>query len=371
MGLRVLAVMALALGVATPARAQLRTSLDVGAASVTYDGDYRSSAMSLTPTLELSRARTSVLATGSLSRFEAGGHSISGVVGASLLTSGSSRVRGELGLVAGGSTPDEGFSTTRFLGQLRLHVLHGDGGMWLGVNGGQAGIAGTYRGVRAGEAGGWWRAGTLLLTAALEPASVGDSGWVDVRANVRWERGPLEVGAAAGVRSGAFTSERRWQAIDATWWIGRFVALTAAGGSYLADPMQSTPGGRYVSVGVRLSRHGPQAQAIAELRRAARAPLLARPVADAMEVRAGAGARRVVVITAPGARTVELMGDFTEWRILSLASAREGRWEIALPIDAGTHRFNVRVYGGAWGAPRGVTTITDDFEGVVGILTVK
>ena len=327
--------------------------------------------MSLTPTLELARARTSLLATGSFSRFETGGHSTSGVVGASVLTGSASRVRGELAVVAGGSVPDEGFGTARYLGQARLHLLGARAGAWLGASGGQAGIDGAFQGVRAGEAGAWWRTGALLLAAALEPAALGDSSWVDARASLRWERGPLELEGGAGVRSGAFTSASTWQAVDATWWIGRFIALNAAAGSYLADPMQSAPGGRYVSVGIRLARHGPEAQAIADLRRSTRAPLLARPVADGLEIRPAAGARRIVVIMAPGARAVELMGDFTEWRTVSLARMREGRWEVTLPIEPGTHRFNVRVDGGAWGAPRGVTTITDDFEGVVGILTVK
>ena len=356
---------------AAPAHAQLETSLDVGAASVTYQGGYRTSAMSVTPTLSLISGRASVLATGSLSRFETGGHLASGMLGGSVLSSTTSPLRGEIAVVAGGSAPGEGSRTDRWSGQLRLHLLSHDRGLWLGGGAGQAGITGARHGTMSAEAGGWWRARALLFIAAVEPARVGDSSWVDARGGARWDRGALALGATAGVRSGADFGARSWQSVDATWWLNRFVAFNAAAGSYLADPMQLAPGGRFLTIGLRVATHRAHPDVLAELRRSGRRPLLATPVADGIEIRAVSDGRRLVVIQAPVARTVELMGDFTEWQPVSLVRARDGRWTLSLPIAAGTHRFNIRVDGGDWSVPRGVTTITDDFEGVVGIISVK
>jgi len=41
-----------------------------------------------------------------------------------------------------------------------------------------------------------------------------------------------------------------------------------------------------------------------------------------------------------------------------------------LPLERGTHQFNVRVDGGSWGVPPGIGTAPDDFGGVVGLLVI-
>ena len=46
-------------------------------------------------------------------------------------------------------------------------------------------------------------------------------------------------------------------------------------------------------------------------------------------------------------------------------------WSATLPIAAGTYQMNVRIDGGAWLAPPGLMTSTDEFAGVVGILIVE
>jgi 1,4-alpha-glucan branching enzyme len=83
------------------------------------------------------------------------------------------------------------------------------------------------------------------------------------------------------------------------------------------------------------------------------------------------GARRLLRLYAPGAKRVEIMGEFTSWTPVSL-QAKEGKgpeWTVALVIPAGVYRMNVRIDGGAWSVPIGVPAIADDF-GPVGILRV-
>jgi hypothetical protein len=60
---------------------------------------------------------------------------------------------------------------------------------------------------------------------------------------------------------------------------------------------------------------------------------------------------------------VEIMGDFTSWQPVRLARQGDGWWTASLPIPRGTHQMNVRVDGGAWGVPPGLTTVKDEFGG--------
>ena len=73
----------------------------------------------------------------------------------------------------------------------------------------------------------------------------------------------------------------------------------------------------------------------------------------------------------PGARKVELMGDFTDWQPIEMKRVGVDRWEVRVPLRAGAHRLNIRIDDGEWGVPPGVTAITDDFSGVVGVLIVQ
>jgi len=42
-----------------------------------------------------------------------------------------------------------------------------------------------------------------------------------------------------------------------------------------------------------------------------------------------------------------------------------------MPIARGTHQINLRVNGGRWIVPPGLTPITDEFGGAVGLLIVE
>ena len=59
------------------------------------------------------------------------------------------------------------------------------------------------------------------------------------------------------------------------------------------------------------------------------------------------------MVRAPGARRVEVKGDFTDWQPLALTASGDGRYRYALGLPPGMHRFNLRVDGGEWGVPGG------------------
>jgi hypothetical protein len=78
-----------------------------------------------------------------------------------------------------------------------------------------------------------------------------------------------------------------------------------------------------------------------------------------------------IVLRSPGARTVELSGDFNQWKAVSLSQTSPDVWEITLPLAAGTHRVNVRINGDSWTAPPGLPSVDDEFSGRVGLLIVR
>jgi 1,4-alpha-glucan branching enzyme len=76
-------------------------------------------------------------------------------------------------------------------------------------------------------------------------------------------------------------------------------------------------------------------------------------------------------LTAARARRVDVSGDFTAWKPLALSRGIDGQWTLLVALAPGTHRLNVRLDDGSWIAPPGLTTMSDDFAGEVGVLVIE
>jgi hypothetical protein len=83
----------------------------------------------------------------------------------------------------------------------------------------------------------------------------------------------------------------------------------------------------------------------------------------------GLDSTRVVRVRAPGARRVELMGDFTEWEPIELVPS-DGEFSRTVALSSGTHRVVVRIDGGPWVPAANTPAVDDDFGGRVGLLVV-
>ena len=81
--------------------------------------------------------------------------------------------------------------------------------------------------------------------------------------------------------------------------------------------------------------------------------------------------RVVLLIDAPRAESVELMGDATEWMVTQMQRAANGRWRAELKLAPGMHRITVRADGGAWIAPPGLPMGSDDYGSPVGMIAVR
>ena len=101
-----------------------------------------------------------------------------------------------------------------------------------------------------------------------------------------------------------------------------------------------------------------------------RLPRGVRPTAAAFQVDDDRGGRRLRV-RVPGARSVELAGDFTNWQPVALRQGDTDEWEVTLPITPGVHRVAIRIDGDSWTTPPGVAAVADEFQGTVGVIVVR
>lgn len=385
---------------AAPVR--LTASLDGGYSRVHFEDYLASGVTSLAPMVRLDMPNAVVQARGSFARFESGNHNTQGSVAGGLFSPSVGGVRGELGgLVSLGYHESIGHSGTA-QAIMRVHLGGQDMGAWGSVGAGWSALGGGIgEDVLFGDMGGWWRSGDLRMTGVVRFAGVDAVVYSDIDGAVRWARRRLELGLEGGVRSGVFESlERRtgtqvdagaWAAGEAVFWLHDRLAIVAAAGRFLADPAANTIGGRYASLALRVANRPAMRAELPRVlipRRAAR-PLAAADAAtngadgsaaahaagsngatERLEIREAAGNALVLRLTLPGADSVELMGDFTDWEPLSLSRVAPGVWEIGLVLDAGVHRVNVRTNGGDWRVPPALTAVSDGFGGRVGLLVV-
>jgi 1,4-alpha-glucan branching enzyme len=78
-----------------------------------------------------------------------------------------------------------------------------------------------------------------------------------------------------------------------------------------------------------------------------------------------------LVLRAPDARVVEVAGDWTDWRPVPAARARDGRWWVDVRLARGDYRYAFRVDRSRWRVPDDVQTVDDGFGGRSAVLVVR
>ncbi len=375
---RGLAPLALALACAgawtRPARAQVDLTLDAAGSFVKYEGFLASGAATVTPSLTWRTARSTLAARGTFLMFESGNTSFQGLVSASTFTGPAGPLRLEAGAEAGASAYAALAHFSHALARVRLHALGGHWGIWGGPLAGGISDEGTGHAL-TGLAAGWWgRLGDGRLDLTWTRVAVGDTAYGDLEARAEWHQGALDAEASLGRRtaSGGGPSGTYGDGSLALR-IGARTSLVAAAGRYPSDPVSGSIAGRFVTAGFRVAL-GPAART-APLRtsepavsgRPAPGPAPLDGVRADLEERSG---RTWLVVRADGARGVEVMGDFTDWRPVALEPAGPGRFRCALDLATGLYRFNVRRDGGSWGVPEGLGAVADEFGGGVAVLTI-
>ena len=188
-------------------------------------------------------------------------------------------------------------------------------------------------------------------------------GWNDAEFSLNWGVGRLALRGSLGAR--VLTRRQpneMWGQVQGTYALASDIALIASGGVHPSSVAYGVSRARFMQLGVRIA---PSALL------KPRVPLGVRPAAVAFEVSDVAQGQRTLRIRVPSARTVELSGDFTGWKPITLRRGDDERWEATLPIAPGMHRIAIRVDGESWAPPPGVSTVSDEFQGTVGVIVVK
>jgi len=276
---------------------------------------------------------------------------------------------GELFGVAGTSLR----SAVAATGAARVIRLVGHGGLWAR---GAASMARREAGglpAQAMEAGAWWswprmrwsatvldqRARAQLFAGPLRNVLVGTLPvrYQEATVGARFEGDAVALDLSAGVRRDpdALSVYEPIATATAAFWQSETRAWTISLSRVPPDWVRGADAAQWVAVGMRFYEPRPARARASRIR----------PV-----VIVGAGeSRRQVRVVAPGARTVELMADFTEWAPVTLAPAGDA-FEGSAAVSTGSHRILVRIDGGPWRPAANTPAVDDDLGGRVGLLVV-
>lgn len=363
-------------GVARGASAQATATLEAGLSRVDYDGFLPSGAASVTPSLRLERAWASLTARGTALAFESGNASMQGALAASIYAPIHRAWRAEVAGTVGGSRYEEFAEFWHALARGRVHHIASRRGAWLGGSAGRTSYGAGSSAVLSGEVGVWAQLDAIALTVAVSATQVGDTTWADAEAFARWRWRSLLIDGNAGLRTfSQGAGSGIYGELTATYALNQWLALVVGGGRYPTDPIRGSISGRYATVGLRVRLTGDAETPPERLARAAADPNAAadgnaRAVFDLSPVR-GTRATYEVIIRAPTATKVEIMGSFTDWVPIELTSDGSGNWSTRWTLAPGVHRLNVRLDGGEWITPARTTPMPDDFGGTVGVFVIR
>jgi hypothetical protein len=378
-----------------PATAQLAGTLDMGAGTYRPDRSIPGGIASIVPGLRYQNGPLEVNALGVYSDAPAGRWNFQGGTEAFVRTP----ALGFLLLEASGKAEWTSHyrvrGTTTFWGGMRAYLATGTRARaWIGRTIGRASALGARRPLRRTEVGGSATVGRVHLELTVantrvdrsymlgptepreptvdtmstypEPASQGPVdrvGLTDAVLSGRWHFRSLDLDASIGRRFSRSAPETTIWGVSASRDLSPTLAVVAAAGRAGSDPVTSVPGARYLALGLRLKVGGPLV-----------APLPARAVPDEsapFRIGPAVASGREIVIQAPAAESVELAGDFTDWKPVALRRWGEDSWRALLPVPPGLHRLAIRIDGGEWRAPPGTRAIESEFGGQVAEVVVE
>jgi hypothetical protein len=377
---------------AVPAAAQLAGTLDMGAGTYRPDRAIPGGIASIVPSLRYRSGPVELSAIGVYSDAPAGRWNFQGGTAASVRTPAFGMFQLEAMGQAEWTSHYQVRGTTLFSGGVRAYLTPGSGTRtWVGRYYGQASALGTRRPLQRSEFGGSARLGPVDLEFSVANTTVDRSlmfGPLDPRGDTlssgpplseqrrvdrialtdavlsgRWRIRSLDFDASFGRRFSRSTAETTIWGLSASRSISPSLALVAAAGRAGSDPVTSVPGARYFALGLRL-----------KVGSVAPAPLpaaAARTATAPFQIGPAVAAGREILIQAADARTVELAGDFTDWKPVALQRWGDDGWRALLPISPGLHRLAVRIDGGAWRAPAGTRPIASEFGGEVAEVVVE
>jgi len=370
------AVFACSLATLSTLAAQTGATMDLGVTDVRYDGFLPSAGASVSPEFRLERPHVLVWARGTYLQFESGRHSIQANAAGSMLSGPWRGLRAEISGRVGVSRYADFASFSHLLATPRVHLFGDREGGWVGGTAGTTWLGGADRPVTAAELGTWARRLGISWLISATNTHVGDTVYTDFQGAAHARRGRFAFDGSVGVRTwskggghGVYGEASGGVALNP------WLSIIASGGRYPTDPTSGSISGRYFGIAFRMTAL-PRRQPLAAPLRPAHASHHSAPdsadppVAASVELRDCHCAGMVLVVHAPGATLVEVTGDFSNWEPVTLTPADAGAWTAVLSLSHGSYRFNVRIDGGDWIVPEGVSRLADEFGGDVGLLRV-
>lgn len=207
----------------------------------------------------------------------------------------------------------------------------------------------------------WWRLGDRSRRTdwqlSIEPTRFLGAWFTDVSVGVALQRGPAVLSLSTDGRLSSVYGSTGAGSAFLQVFVRPAVSVELGGGSYLRDPYQGFPRGRFVTLGMRIGVPRPARAAIAKTL----PPLVPQRRGD----------RVVVRFRFRGARAVAIAGDWNGWQTRPLRPVGSDLWEGALTVARGLHHFNLLVNGRDWVVPNGVATVPDGLGGMVALLLVR
>ena len=369
-GLRIALVAALVLPIAvlSPVKgwAQApRWEVDVNASRIEYDSTAALDAPSISTLAEWRRPSLFGRLSGSVTGFQGAGWSAQGggdLAGWLSPFGAFNPLRFELAGAAAGSRHSSGFNSLIARADARLHVRGRSVGVWAGAS-----LASARNSFDTAFVAGlvpsawlWAQSGPIRATLSYLHTTISGDTYPEANLVVSLSGGPIDLTAYGGLRQSSFEGpgwNESWAGATAAVWVHPRAALVLSGGQYSSDVLQGLPGGRFLSVGIRLT--GRRARPI--------------PISAPVPIVYTAEAARVgsIGFEVNGARQVEIAGDWNGWQRVPLSQDATGRWIVPVDLAPGAYRFNLRVDGEGWIVPEGVPQIDDGYGGRVGLLLIS
>ena len=275
-------------------------------------------------------------------------------------------------LSAVGSTTSAGRAVTALLGARSLYDQGGYGG-WIRASGQLESRETKVFFGGSVDAASWWHFGRNQVSATLVqewtraslytgPDRYGPYATVAVHyteggVSLRSESDATAINLGAASRRDPGADHRFEQSFSgsAAYWTGQTTAIVFAIAHQLPDFVRGGDALDGVSVALRFGQASPA--------------VVRTMGSTAMVQFLGTVETRTVRIHVPEARTVEFIGDFTNWEPRSMT--RNGAaFETMMRVTSGTHRLMLRIDGGEWRPPANTPVVDDDFGGRVGLLVV-
>jgi AMP-activated protein kinase-like protein len=346
--------------IASLLHAQTRASLGVGVGTVRTETGTSFSSASLWPSLRFSSPSLVVRASGFVASLPGGTWAAQGRLNAWATTP---RLTGRWRLGA------EGIAIrTRYTGGNWTAAAHGVGELlWSSPHWGFA--------IGAGPSAGWiannpsvtalhtrarlWlrpsgRGGPTEWQFSAEPTRFFGAWFTDLEADLTVTKLPVVVTFDAESRVSSVYGSTGAGSASLQWYLAPSLSLELSGGSFLREPYQGYPRGRFLSMGLRFGE--------SRLRRSTKlAPFVPLKRGDSL----------VVQFTFSGVRSVAIAGDWNDWQPSALRQSGPDQWETRFVLKRGTYHFNLLVDGNTWVVPAGVATVPDGQGGMAAVLVVR